>query len=122
MTTMLRVLVAAVLAVLALPAAATAKELASATVCGASGCRTIESPPIVLMEAGDGHPESSPASAPYHTIRYVAVEGGTAADNAWTVLWVPSAQMIGLRDEAAKFSSRTQTRQRHPHRQRPIAT
>jgi hypothetical protein len=101
MTTMPRLLVALVLVALALPAGATAKELASATVCGTSGCRTIEDPPIALMEAGDGYPEAAPADAPYHTVRYVALDGD-GADNTWTVLWVPSTQMIGFSNEAGE--------------------
>ena len=105
-TIVIRLLSFVAVAALLLPALATAKVLESATVCGASGCRTIENPPLILVEAGDGYQQTAPAAAPYHTIRYVARDG-EAEDNEWTVVWVPSTRMIGFKDESAHRCSRT---------------
>ncbi len=101
MTAIARLLVALVAAALILPGGAAAKELAAATVCGESGCRIVDGPPIALVEAGDGIAEATPTTSAFHTIRLVAREGD-GTDHAWTVLWVPSAGLVGFVGESGE--------------------
>jgi hypothetical protein len=56
---------AAAVALLLLPSIATAREPASATVCGAEGCTTVDRPPVALAGGGDGVEDAVPPPGPF---------------------------------------------------------
>lgn len=94
---MKRLLVLTALALLALPAAAQAKELSSITFCGAGGCRTIDKPPKAFADGGDGVPDPAPSVSGFYTVRLTAEHEGESS--SWQIFFVPGADMLGLRDE-----------------------
>jgi hypothetical protein len=100
-----KLLIAAAAAVICLvvPAGAAAKELSSATICGESGCRTIDRPNELLAGGGDGIPEPAPAASPYYAVRLTTTHEGR--EEAWTIFYVPGPAMLGFRSErdAAQF-------------------
>jgi hypothetical protein len=93
------VLLVGVLA-LVVPAAATAKELSAATVCGAKGCTTFQRPSIDIASGGDGVADPAPAAAPYHAVKLTVDEQGH--HESWTVFYVPGADMVVFRDEVGR--------------------
>jgi hypothetical protein len=99
---MKRIVVLAVLAVLALPAAAQAKELSAVTFCGAGGCRTFDHPRMDFAAGGDGVSDSVPALAAYYTVRFTVVHEGDK--DSWQIFYIPGASMLGLRDERGHAS------------------
>jgi hypothetical protein len=87
---------------LALPAAGGAKELTSATVCGASGCRTVAKPPSALGSGGDGAQDAIPVPGQYLTIDLaVDAEGGSSR---WRVFWIPGADTVAFHGEGGKMT------------------
>jgi hypothetical protein len=88
------------LVALALPATSAAKEIASVTVCGASGCRTTHNPPQQIASGADGVPDPAPAPAPYYTVTLTAGEPG--AMESWQIFYVPEPAFLGLRGEAGR--------------------
>jgi hypothetical protein len=97
---MRQAIVLVVLCALAVPAAAQSKELASVTVCGTSGCRTVEHPSIELANGGDSFSDPAPPAGPYYTLELVVDEGGTR--EAWTIFFVPGADVVAFRGEAGR--------------------
>lgn len=85
---------------LVLPAAAAAKELSSATVCGATGCTTFQKPTMELASGGDGITDPAPAAAPYYSVTLTVDEQGQ--HEAWTVFYVPAAEMVVYRDRVGR--------------------
>jgi hypothetical protein len=96
--TRLTVAFAAIAALLFLPSVAAAKELSAATICGASGCRTVEHPPMALASGGDGVEDAVPPVSPYYRVTLHVEHEGT--DESWDVFWIPNATTLGFRDEA----------------------
>jgi hypothetical protein len=82
---------------LALPAAASAKELSAATVCGAEGCTTFQKPSMELAGGGDGVGDPAAAPGPYYTVKLAVDADGH--DEAWTIFYVPDAEMVVFRGE-----------------------
>ncbi len=93
---MKRALLIAVTAFLLVPAAASAKELTSATICGASGCKTIAHPSQELGGGGDGFAEPAPKPGPYYTVRLTVAADG---NHSWTMFYVPGSNMVAFQDE-----------------------
>jgi hypothetical protein len=99
MTRLLAVITAAV-AVLALPAGATAKELRKARVCGASGCETVTSEKdrqgIVAAFENGGPPSTPPArhAAFYRVAIYIRGDRPPAGEPSLRLLIVPTARRV----------------------------
>ena len=87
---------------LALPAAGGAKELTSATVCGASGCRTVAKPPSALGSGGDGAQDAIPVPGRYLIIDLAVDAEG--ASSPWRVFWIPGADTVAFHDEGRKMT------------------
>jgi len=85
----------ALLAALALPAAAAAKEPTEVKVCGASDCRTIETHDIAYAE-GAG-PTDPPTAAPFYTTR-LTMQMGPGRETSWSSAWVPARNAVRARD------------------------
>jgi hypothetical protein len=85
---------------LVLPAAAAAKELSAATVCGAKGCTTFQRPSMELAGGGDGFTERAAAPGPYYTVKLAVDADGHR--EAWTIFYVPGAEMVVYRDETGR--------------------
>jgi hypothetical protein len=85
-------LLAAVVAVLALPVAASAKEIVSVRTCGAAGCDDVTA--IASLAALDGGDSVDPPSsaAPFYRIAVTVKEGRERS--RWSFLYVPSAQKV----------------------------
>ena len=62
------VLVAAVLAALALPASATAKEITKVTICGQGGCRSTDDRDRLATLPVGGTPTDPPRAAPFYRV------------------------------------------------------
>ena len=79
-------------AVLALPAAASAKEIASVQACGADGCDDVTTlaSPAVLDGGGRGNPPAG--AAPFFRFK-VEVKAGHERGH-WSFLYVPSADKV----------------------------
>jgi hypothetical protein len=98
MTRLALLLAASALLAVLVPGGAVAKEIADATVCGASGCNTLTTPPAGLT-GGDNTPDGAPAVGPYYTVTFRVEEQGRDLGQ-WSVFWIPSASMVAFRDEA----------------------
>ena len=80
-----------------LPGVAGAKEIASVTVCGASGCRTVAHTPIGLAGA-DNSPDRVPAVSGFYTVTFHVEHEGEDM-GAWSLFWIPSSKTVAFRDE-----------------------
>ena len=101
--------IAAVLGLLALPAAAPAKEISKVSVCGTGGqCTTYDQSDFksLMFLAEDAGPTEPPAAAaPWYRVRFTVDErehGG--GYDSWTVAYVPSADSLRVRDEGGGFA------------------
>jgi hypothetical protein len=83
----MRPLLLAVLVALA-PPTAWAKEPVSATVCGASGCVTIDDPPRALAGWGPNVLEAPPSPGPFYRVELRMSQRG----DAWRVWYVPGSE------------------------------
>ena len=93
----------ALLAALALPAAASAKEVRSATVCGASGCNTVAGPDAQALVEG-GAPTGPPPAAPFYNVR-VKIDAGGGHVVSFRTAWVPSrARVRGLDEVNGRYA------------------
>ena len=112
----MRVVLLAAAIALVVPAAAAAKELSAATVCGAKGCTTFQKPSMDIAGGGDGVTEPAPAAAPYYTVTLTVDEQGH--NESWTVFYVPGADMVVYRDEIGRtaFEALSGDAQRAFHR------
>jgi hypothetical protein len=79
---------------LAAPAAASAKRLASATVCGSSGCNSSSHPATLLPPMGGGPPRAwGPSRAhPFYRLR-IRFDGAPSTESA-TLLVVPKGRWV----------------------------
>lgn len=98
----MRSLLASFIALLLLAPAATAKELASADVCGASGCRSVEDRRTREALLAGGKWISPPRSGPFYTARFTVrgagAEGRGIVDR-FEVTYLPSARAVRTTDE-----------------------
>lgn len=92
----MRALLIAAAAFLVVPAAASAKELTSATICGASGCKTIAHPSQELGGGGDGLAEPAPKPGPYYTVELTVAADG---NHSWTIFYIPGSDLVAFQDE-----------------------
>ena len=94
---------------LAAPAAAPAKELSQISVCGTGGnCTTYDKSDVKNLSAlaQDGGPtDPPPAAAPWYRVRFTvdAREDGGGYER-WTVVYVPAADSLRVRDEFGTFA------------------
>ncbi len=95
------VLALAAAAALALPAAATAKEMTAVETCGVDGCRTVRDRDVLSrleQSAGESDVRGAPARpAPFYVVR-VTVDGGDQRVT-WENFYVPSARTMRGMDE-----------------------
>src|SRR3954470_16248435 len=85
-------LLAALVLLAALPATASAKELAAAQACGASGCDDVSALATAAVLEG-GPPTSAPArAAPFYRLRFTMRMGPERA--RFTTLYVPSLRLV----------------------------
>lgn len=94
-------LTVAAIVVLTTAGVAESKELASATFCGASGCRTVDHPGT-LTAGGDGVGDAVPAIGPYYTVRFTVEHEGQV--DGWQVFWIPGADTLAFRDELGNMT------------------
>ena len=88
----------ALLALLAVPAPAMAKELTKVEVCGADGCAAITGKTNLQNFGGSGEPDGSAAApAPFYEIRYTIDAEGESSQ--WSSWYVPSANRLATVDE-----------------------
>ena len=78
-----------VVASLALPAAATAKGMATVNVCGPEECVQLEDPELASRIASPQETVDPPTPAPYYRMR-ISFEGG----DGYSTLFVPSEELI----------------------------
>lgn len=96
---MKRIVFVLVLAVLAVPAPAAAKEVAGVEVCGSDGCNSLGGPGSNLTNfptGGDPAPGVGPA--PYYTVRFQMMAEGETMDG-WQAFYVPSAKLMASEGE-----------------------
>ncbi len=88
----------ALLALLAMPASATAKGLTKVEVCGPDSCATITGQTNLRNFGAGGDPDGSvPAPAPFYEIRYTVDAEGEG--HQWSSWYVPSAKRLASLDE-----------------------
>jgi hypothetical protein len=100
---------AVVLGLLALPAAAPAKEISKVSVCGTDGqCTTYDQSDFksLMFLAEDAGPTDPPAgAAPWYRVRFTVDERDHGGGyDSWTVAYVPSADSLRVRDEGGGFA------------------
>jgi hypothetical protein len=85
---------------LALPAGAAAKQVTSATICGADGCWTFRDPALLEGLMSGGSPTVPPkASAPVLRVRgAIAERPGGEVMARFTTWWVPSQRLLVAED------------------------
>jgi hypothetical protein len=99
---MRRTIVVAVLAALALPTAASAKELAALTLCGADGCQKITAPAALRGFMDGGYETLAPKQAgPFFTVKATMRAAGEDA-GGWTVQYLRAANLIRAQAEYGK--------------------
>ena len=99
---MRRTIVLAVLAVLALPTAASAKELAALTLCGTDGCQKITDHAALRGFMDGGYETLGPKQAgPFFTVKATMRAAGEDA-GGWTVQYLRAANLIRAEAEYGK--------------------
>jgi hypothetical protein len=96
------VFVFALLAVLAVPAPAVAKEVSNVAVCGADGCKNFGNPSQAGGSMFPGSPDGGPTAqmpgpAAFYELRYTIDAEG--AQGTWSQWYVPSAGTVASHDE-----------------------
>jgi hypothetical protein len=94
-------LVALLAAVLALPAAAGAKEVTAVTVCGAHSCARVTDRATLdaFMHAGGLAEEAPRAPQRSYLLRVHVSEPGGGEMHAWTSRWLPDAGLIASHED-----------------------
>jgi hypothetical protein len=90
-----------VLAVLVLPAAAGAKEITGATVCGPDGCTRLTDHAALhafMMDVGQ-MAEAAPTTAQRSYLLRTRIGEPGGHSEGWTTRWLPDAGLIASRDE-----------------------
>jgi LPXTG-motif cell wall-anchored protein len=91
---MRRAIVLAALAALALPAAASAKEVAALTLCGTDGCQKITAHAALQGFMNGGYETLAPKqAAPFFSVKVAMRHAGDDA-GGWTVQYLRSANLI----------------------------
>jgi len=102
----MRLAIVALIVVLALPAAAAAKEVTRVDVCGADGCgRITDHDSLQAFMEGDDQPARVPDGAQRSytlKVRVRADEGETV--HGWTTHWIPKANVLAYQDEHGQFA------------------
>ena len=97
----------AVIALLAVPAAAPAKEISSVTVCGAGGkCAKVDrkhDKNLMALAESAAASEAPGKAAPFYRVRFGIREPGVKTEHHWTVAWVPSMNLIGSNDGSGSW-------------------
>ena len=88
----------ALIVVALVPASALAKELRSATVCGANGCVVRDHPPQAIAMS-DAFYTLAPARTRFIRVR-LQMDSGS---RAWTVLWLPRERLIAYVGEGGRI-------------------
>lgn len=96
------VFVFSLLAVLAVPASALAKEVTNVAMCGPDGCKNFGNPSQLgggpTIGTADGAPMGEmPGPAAFYELRYTVDAEGESS--TWSQWYVPSAGMVAARDE-----------------------
>jgi len=95
---MARIALALVVAALVAPPGASAKELLQATVCGASGCRTVKDKGTLNEIPGGETATALGAPAPYYRLVLVGAEPG-GRRYGFSLYYVPSANAVAWKEE-----------------------
>lgn len=99
---MRRALLLAVLAVLALPTAASAKEVAALTLCGTDGCQKITAHAALRGFMDGGYETLAPKQpGPFFTVRATMRNAGENA-GGWTVQYLRAANLVRAEAEYGK--------------------
>jgi hypothetical protein len=99
---MRRAIVLATLAALALPTAASAKEVAALTVCGSDGCKKITAHPALQGFIDGGYETLAPERAgPFFTVKVAMRNAGEHA-GGWTVEYLRAANLIRATGDYSK--------------------
>jgi hypothetical protein len=103
------VAIAVVLVVLAAPTVAPAKEISKVSVCGTtSRCTTYDKSDFksLMFLAEDAGPTDPPAAAaPWYRVRFSVDERENGGGyESWTVVYVPSADSLRVRDESGGYA------------------
>jgi hypothetical protein len=99
---MRRTLVLAALATLALPSAASAKEIAALTLCGTDGCHEITAHGALRGFMDGGYETLAPKRAgPFFTVKATMRAAGEEA-GGWTVQYLRAANLIRAQADYAK--------------------
>ena len=99
---MRRAIVLATLAALALPTAASAKEVAALTVCGSDGCKKITAHPALQGFIDGGYETLAPERAgPFFTVK-VAMRNASEHAGGWTVEYLRAANLIRATGDYSK--------------------
>jgi hypothetical protein len=99
---MRRTIVLAVLAALALPTAASAKEIAALTLCGTDGCQKITAHAALRGFMDGGYETLGPKQAsPFFTVKATMRAAGEDA-GGWTVQYLRAANLIRAEAENGK--------------------
>jgi hypothetical protein len=99
---MRRAIVLAALAALALPTAASAKEVAALTVCGSDGCRKITAHAALQGFMNGGYETLAPQqAAPFFSVKVAMRHAGEPA-GGWTVEYLRAANLIRATGEYSK--------------------
>lgn len=99
---MRRALLLAVLAVLALPTAASAKEVAALTLCGTDGCQKITAHAALRGFMDGGYETLAPKQpGPFFTVRATMRNAGEDA-GGWTVQYLRAANLVRAEAEYGK--------------------
>jgi hypothetical protein len=98
-----------VLAVLALPASAHAKELTALDVCGATACtRIVEHGALdAFMRSDDSKVEAPATPQPSYLLRVRVRDDTGRAVLGWTSRWLPAAGVLAYEEPAGRFSFTT---------------
>jgi len=102
----MRLVIAAVVLALALPAAAAAKEVTRVDVCGADGCgRITDHGSLQAFMEGDDHQAAVPSGAQRsYTLKVRMRAGEGEATHGWTTHWIPAANVLAFQDEPGRFA------------------
>jgi hypothetical protein len=97
----MRCAVVALVAVLALPAAAGAKEVTAVTVCGAHACTRLTDHASLdaFMHAGGMAEEAPSTPQRSYRLRVRVDEPGAGHIEDWTAYWLPDAGLLASRDD-----------------------
>ncbi|HEX6695891.1 MAG TPA: hypothetical protein VF080_03825 [Solirubrobacteraceae bacterium] len=99
---MRRTLVLAALAALALPTAASAKEISALTLCGTDGCHTVTAHAALRAFMNGGYETLAPKQAgPFFNVKATMRAGGEEA-GGWTVQYLRAANLIRAQADYGK--------------------